>query len=432
MTSSAATTTASSAGWYISPTTTSPRAKKLFTWGYNQLSRSWERALTDTDGQYAELMAGVYTDNQPNFSWLEPYETKTFSQYWYPISRIGTPDFANLDCALALGGEPAVPAGDTGSGPVRAADFRTGRTRLCRRAGAVGRFAGPDRLAASAGHLTVTLTGPDGAQILRYAQQDNDPLAIPPVKDPLPLPEELSSADALYRAGVHRDQYRDPAVMPDAYWRKALERDPDHVPSLLGMAEYSLRMLHPQQAKRYAERALAQLTRFNERLETGGPYYLFARILEALGEIDRAYDFYYKASWSGDSVPRAMARLGCIDLRRGDPKAAADHAQRALDRDADHPLAPAVLLLAQCALGLEEEAARTAARALARDPHNLLILCSPGPRRPSLRRCPATPPSRCWTCARISTRWARPDRSSRCSRGCRAGARSLWGRCRGI
>ena len=82
--------------------------KKLFTWGYNQLSRSWERALTDTDGQYAELMAGVYTDNQPNFSWLEPYETKTFSQYWYPISRIGTPDFANLDCALALG-KPGCP-----------------------------------------------------------------------------------------------------------------------------------------------------------------------------------------------------------------------------------------------------------------------------------------------------------------------------------
>lgn len=348
--------------------------KKLFTWGYNQLSRSWERALTDTDGQYAELMAGVYTDNQPNFSWLEPYETKTFSQYWYPISRIGTPDFANLDCALALGENRLSLQATRDLGRCALQIFAQGEPV----------FAAELELSAASpvlidwqrpqGHLTVTLTGPDGAQILRYAQQDNDPLAIPPVKDPLPLPEELSSADALYRAGVHRDQYRDPAVMPDAYWSKALERDPDHVPSLLGMAEYSLRMLHPQQAKRYAERALAQLTRFNERLEEGGPYYLFARILEALGEIDRAYDFYYKASWSGDSVPRAMARLGCIDLRRGDPKAAADHAQRALDRDADHPLAPAVLLLAQCALGLEEEAQRTAARALARDPHNLLIL----------------------------------------------------------
>ena len=55
--------------------------KKMFTWGYCQLAKSWENALTDTDGQYAELMAGSYSDNQPNFSWLEPYETKEFSQY---------------------------------------------------------------------------------------------------------------------------------------------------------------------------------------------------------------------------------------------------------------------------------------------------------------------------------------------------------------
>lgn len=28
------------------------------------------------------IVAGVYTDNQPDFSWLEPGETKTFSQFW--------------------------------------------------------------------------------------------------------------------------------------------------------------------------------------------------------------------------------------------------------------------------------------------------------------------------------------------------------------
>ena len=65
--------------------------KKLFTWGYGQLSQSWERALTDNDGQYAELMAGSYSDNQPDFSFIEAYETKEFSQYWYPISQLGIP-----------------------------------------------------------------------------------------------------------------------------------------------------------------------------------------------------------------------------------------------------------------------------------------------------------------------------------------------------
>ena len=76
--------------------------KKMFTWAYCQLSKSWENALTDTDGEYAELMAGSYSDNQPNFAWLAPYETKEFSQYWYPISKIGSPTFANLNCAFRL------------------------------------------------------------------------------------------------------------------------------------------------------------------------------------------------------------------------------------------------------------------------------------------------------------------------------------------
>ena len=61
----------------------------MFTWAYNQLSASWEKALTDTDGMYAELMASSYSANQPDFAWLEPYEEKTFSQSWYPIAQIG-------------------------------------------------------------------------------------------------------------------------------------------------------------------------------------------------------------------------------------------------------------------------------------------------------------------------------------------------------
>ncbi|MDR1938729.1 MAG: DUF5107 domain-containing protein [Tannerellaceae bacterium] len=74
--------------------------KKMFTWAYNQLSDSWENALTDTDGAYCELMAGSYSDNQPDFAWLEPMETKIFSQYWFPIGEIGVPDFANTNGAI--------------------------------------------------------------------------------------------------------------------------------------------------------------------------------------------------------------------------------------------------------------------------------------------------------------------------------------------
>ena len=63
--------------------------KKQWTWGNHEFGYAWDRNLTDSDGPYLELMAGVYTDNQPDFSFLQPGETKTWSQYWYPIQQIG-------------------------------------------------------------------------------------------------------------------------------------------------------------------------------------------------------------------------------------------------------------------------------------------------------------------------------------------------------
>jgi hypothetical protein len=76
--------------------------KKLWTWGNAEFGHMWDRELTDSDGPYVELMAGVFTDNQPDFSWLQPYETRTFKQYWYPIQEIGPAKNANRLAAVNL------------------------------------------------------------------------------------------------------------------------------------------------------------------------------------------------------------------------------------------------------------------------------------------------------------------------------------------
>ncbi len=38
---------------------------------------------------YIELMTGVFTDNQPDFSWIQPNEVKSFEQYFMPYALIG-------------------------------------------------------------------------------------------------------------------------------------------------------------------------------------------------------------------------------------------------------------------------------------------------------------------------------------------------------
>ena len=44
----------------------------------------WNKILSDNDGHYLELMVGGYSDNQPDYSWINPGEIREFSQIWYP------------------------------------------------------------------------------------------------------------------------------------------------------------------------------------------------------------------------------------------------------------------------------------------------------------------------------------------------------------
>ena len=76
--------------------------KKQWTWGNGDFGRAWDRNLTDEDGPYIELMAGVYTENQPDFSWLMPYEEKTFVQYFMPYRELGIVKNANRDFMLNI------------------------------------------------------------------------------------------------------------------------------------------------------------------------------------------------------------------------------------------------------------------------------------------------------------------------------------------
>ena len=63
--------------------------KKQWTWGNGDFGQAWDRNLTDNDGPYIELMCGVYTDNQPDFSWMHPYEEKTIQTVFHALLQCG-------------------------------------------------------------------------------------------------------------------------------------------------------------------------------------------------------------------------------------------------------------------------------------------------------------------------------------------------------
>ena len=46
-------------------------------------------------------MCGAYTDNQPDFSWIQPGEEKSFTQIFMPYQKIGPACNANEHAASA-------------------------------------------------------------------------------------------------------------------------------------------------------------------------------------------------------------------------------------------------------------------------------------------------------------------------------------------
>lgn len=331
--------------------------KKLFTWAYGQLAKSWENALTDEDGQYAELMAGSYSDNQPNFAWLAPYETKIFSQHWYPITKIGAPTFANLNCALRLDKEnqtiliQSTRVFENATIKI----FDDDNIYLEKSCNLLPDKAEIIKTKNMSQYVTVQITA-NGEAIAEYHEQNFDKFTMPDVISDMPSAAAMQDPDELYLAGVHVDQYRDPTTYPDSFWKEALKHKNNHIPSLIAMAKYELSRYNLDSADSYIKRAVEAITIYNERVQSGEVYYTYGRILEAKGDINKAYDYYYKAYWAADSVAKAMTRIALIDIKRHDYKEAIRHAENALAYGINNNLAVSALAIALREIGENERA----------------------------------------------------------------------------
>ena len=317
--------------------------KKMFTWGYGRNAENWEDALTDEDGPYAELMAGSYTDDQPDFTWLEPYETKCFSQFWYPVREIPMVTCATLDAAAAVdkqGENSTVKLNVTKAVKNARLTVLDGEETVLSEAVTLDpceSVSFPVKL--SDKKYTVRLTAEDGTALLDYTEITPDYIHIPKDNPGIPTPEKLSDAQSLYIAGQHIDQYRDPLWKPDAYYRAALARDPRHLPSLIAMGEYCYRTGNIDEALSYLTKAKAIENSYNTNPRDGTVAYLTALCLLYKEDYKKAYDTFYKAAWSNNVIARSMSFLAALDCRKGDFAAMREHALSALEKEAHHPTA---------------------------------------------------------------------------------------------
>jgi tetratricopeptide (TPR) repeat protein len=317
--------------------------KKQWTWGNHEFGYAWDRSLTDADGPYVELMAGVYTDNQPDFSFLAPGETKTFSQFWYPIREIGVPDLANVDAAIRVerdGSGVHVHLQVTNAQPQSTVTVRIAGTER-------GRWQG-DLLPETPLHHTFAAIGEGsleirveraGALFLRYAPDEIAPAERPMVAMEPPLPADVNTNDELFLIGVHLEQYRHPTRDPEPYWLEAIRRDAGDSRANHALGRWHLRRGEFDKAERHLRIAIARLTERNPNPYDGEPHYNLGLTLGYLQRPAEAYAAFYKSTWNAAWRGPAYLRLAEIDCARHNWETALDHLERALRVDADNLLA---------------------------------------------------------------------------------------------
>lgn len=333
--------------------------KKMFTWGYGANADNWEASLTDSDGPYAELMAGSYTDDQPDFTWLMPYETKCFSQFWYPLRDVRYVTAATLDCAVAV--EKNGPDSTVRLNVTRAVEnglilVFDGVTQVLAESFSLSPCVGLSySVPLSDKKYTVEVW--DGRKmLLHYHEIQPDFIHIPRDNPGIPTPDRLKTAQDNYLTGVHIDQYRDPTWKPDAYYRHALTLDPEHLPSLVAMGEYTLRCGDYDTALSYLDRARAVSDRYNQNPMDGTANYLRGLAYLFREEFHSAYAAFRKAAWSRNVAAQSYAHAAAIAGRRGMWSDMLRDAQSALDVETRHPYAGILAAIATYRLDRADDA----------------------------------------------------------------------------
>lgn len=293
--------------------------KKLWTWGSGPSGRIWEDILSDGAGPYFEPQAGAWSDNQPDYHWMAPYEVKTAHDYWYPVRNLRGYHNANSDFAVntdlkdgkAFAGVNATAA--VSGFKVVLKNTKTGKV-LHESMGAISP-AKPFSIEIPVDSGTTVydlhLAVYDAAGKLAIEVQQHPPRKVdlpPGQKDPGD-PAKMT-LDELYHSGEWLDRFR---RTPEAlvYYREALRRDSKDARVNAEMGFLALKQ------GRWDD-ALAYLNTAQER-DSDNARLFYGKGLALAGQrkFGEAYDQFYRATYGYEYFVPSYLNLARIDMIEG-------------------------------------------------------------------------------------------------------------------
>ena len=310
--------------------------KKQWTWGCGDFGKAWDRNLTDEDGPYIELMTGMYTDNQPDFTWLQPYEEKTFTQYFMPYKQVGQVKNASTDVVIGLdvqGGIATVTAYATAVTEGAIVTLKD-RNKTCLRETVTlspnDVFQAEVPVECPEDHLTLAVLRADGQELLSYTPVKPEIEKTPDPAKAISRPEELKNNEALFLAGLHLEQYRHATYEPEAYYLEGLKRDPGDIRINNAYGQLLLRRADFAGAERYFRQAVKTSVRHNPQPYDGEPYFNLGKALRYQGKDCEAFDAFYKSTWSQAWQAAGYFALAQMCYEKGEYREALEYAEHSL------------------------------------------------------------------------------------------------------
>jgi tetratricopeptide (TPR) repeat protein len=355
------------------------KGAKLWEWGSGELGQSIEAQLNENAGPYVELMVGAFSDNQPDYSWIRPYEVKTVQQYWYPIKDIGGFKNANLNGAVNLEKRE----GNT----VFLAYYATQKIDRARvvlkNKGEIVRDTTITISPEEAFTETIALAAPikltdlytelvneeTGAVLLSYQPLELVyPEELPETVKPPRSPREIGTTEELFLTGQRIEQFYHPRLDPMHYYEEALSRDPGDIRTNTAVGNIYLKNGDYLQARQYFSQAIKRLTKDYTRPSDGETLYLQGITLKALGLHDEAIDTLYRATWDYAFQAAAFLELARISVMRGNDEKALWEVNESLATNARNNSAISLKAALQRRAGHYQGATQTMQSILQHDP----------------------------------------------------------------
>lgn len=315
--------------------------KKQWTWGNGDFGQAWDRNLTDENGPYIELMTGVFTDNQPDFTWLKPYEEKTFTQYFMPYKGVGRVKNATKRAAINI-------------------ELVDGETRVFIYASEVLKQATvtlsleekvifTDRLELTPEkHYETTLNLPiekiderikmalsdiENNIVVAYQGVAEEVAQLPEPAEELSKPEDVKSTEDLFLAATHIEQYRHATLDARDYYLEGLKRDETDIRLNNGYGMYLYKQGYFAESEKYFSKAVSKQTWKSPNPYYGEPLLNMGLVLLRQGKVAESYDAFYKATWNEDTQGTAFYHLACIQAGKEKYLEALSFIERSLIRN---------------------------------------------------------------------------------------------------